>query len=63
MSDNSAAIAYINKQGGTNSTTCSQLTKDKWITWMDKETDVSASNVPGKQNILADIASRKFHDA
>ena len=60
MSDNSAAIAYINKQGGTNSTTCNQLTKDNWITWMDKGTDVSASNIPGKQNILAEIASRKF---
>ena len=63
MSDNSAAIAYINKQGGTQSTTCNQLTKDIWIIYIGKGTRVSAAHIPGKQNILADTASRKFHNA
>ena len=63
MSDNSIAITYINKQGGTKSTTCNQLTKDIWIICMDKGTHVSAAHIPGKQNMLADTASRKFHDA
>ena len=62
MSDNSTAIAYIDKQGVTQSTTCNQLTKDIWIICMDKGTHVSATHIPGKQNILADTASRKFHD-
>ena len=62
MSDNSTVIAYINKQGGTQYTACKQLTKDIWIICMDKGTHVSAAHIPGKQNILADTASRKFHD-
>ena len=61
MSDNSTA--YINKERGTQSTTCNQLTKDIWVLCIDKGTRVSAAHIPGKQNILADIASRKFHDA
>ena len=63
MSHNSTVIAYINKQGGTQSTTCNQLTKDIWIICMDKGTHVSAAHIPDKQNILAATASRKFHDA
>ena len=30
---------------------------------MDKGTHVSKAHIPGKQNILADTASRNFHDA
>ena len=30
---------------------------------MDKGTHVSAVHIPGKQNILSETASRKFHDA
>ena len=30
---------------------------------MNKRTHVSAAHIPGKQNILPDTASRKFHDA
>ena len=30
---------------------------------MDKGTHVSAAHIRGKQNIIADTASRKFHDA
>ena len=63
MSDISTAIAYINKQGGTQSITCNQLTKDILIICMDKGTHVSAAHISGKQNILADTACRKFHDA
>ena len=63
MSDNSTAIAYINKQGATQFNTCNQLTKDIWIICMDKETHVSAAHIPGKQDKLADPISRKFHDA
>ena len=76
MSDNSTVIAYINKQGGTQSTTCNQFihvlhllhvtktcNQDIWIICMDKGTHVSAAHITGKQNILAATASRKFHDA
>ena len=63
MSDNSTAFAHINKQGSTQSTTWNQLTKFIWIVRMEKGTHISAAHIPGKQNILADTASRKFHDA
>ena len=62
MPDNSTAIAYINKQGGTKSTSCNQLIKDTWTICMEKN-HVSAAHVPGKQNILADTASIKSHHA
>ena len=62
MCDNSTKVANINKQGGTQSTTCNQLAEDIWIICMENGLHVSAAHVPGKQNILADIASRKFHD-
>ena len=63
MSDNSVAFAHINKQGSTQSTTRNQLSKFIWIVCMEKGTHISAGHIPGKQNILADTASRKFHDA
>ena len=61
MSGNSAAVTYINKQGGTQSTTCNQLSKDGRIICMDKGTHVSTAQIPGKQNIISDTAFRKFH--
>ena len=63
MFDNSTTIAYINKEGGTQSTRCNQLNKDIWIICMNKGTHVSAAYKPGNENILADTASKKFHDA
>ena len=46
ISDNSTAIVYIKKQGGTQSTTCNQLTKDIWTICIDKRTHVSAAHIP-----------------
>ena len=60
--DNSAAIAYVNKQGGIQSTTCSQVTKNIWMICIDKGTHVSRAHISAKQNILVDTASRKCHD-
>ena len=41
---------------------CDRLTKEIWLWCMQREIWVSASHVPGKSNILADKASRQFHD-
>ena len=41
---------------------CDSLTKEIWLWCMQREIWVSASHVPGKSNILADKASRQFHD-
>ena len=61
-SDNTTTVAYINSMGGMQSLQCDRLTKEIWLWCMQREIWVSASHVPGKSNILADKASRQFHD-
>ena len=61
-SDNTTTVAYLNSMGGMQSLRCDRLTKEIWLWCMQREIWVSASHVPGKSNILADKASRQFHD-
>ena len=63
MSDNTSAIAYINKKGGTHCMTLNDLAVQIWEYCMDNDIYISAAHIPGKHNILADIASREFHDS
>ena len=63
MSDNTSAIAYINKQGGTHSMALNDLAVDLWKICIDMGIYISAAHIPGKHNVLADEASRKFQDA
>ena len=63
MSDNTSAISYINKQGGTHCMKLNDLAVDIWEYVREAGIHVSAAHIPGKHNILADIASRKFEDA
>ena len=63
MSDNTSAIAYINKKGGTHSMIMNDLAVSIWEYCMRKDIYISAAHIPGKHNILADIASREFRDA
>ena len=63
MSDNTSAIAYINKQGGTRCMAQNILAVEIWKFVMDMGIHISAAHIPGKHNILADEASRKFQDA
>ena len=63
MSDNTSAIAYINKQGGTKCMTQNDLSVKIWEYAMENGIHISAAHIPGKHNILADEASRKFQDA
>ena len=63
MSDNTIAIAYINKKGGTHCMTLNDLAVNIWEYCMNNGVHVSAAHIPGKHNVLADIASREFRDA
>ncbi len=63
MSDNTTAISYINKQGGTHCMIMNDLAVEIWEYCRQMNIHVSAAHIPGKHNILADIASREFHDA
>ena len=63
MTDNTSAIAYINKQGGTHCMVMNDLAVGIWEYCREIDVHISAAHIPGKHNILADIASREFHDA
>ena len=63
MSDNTSAIAYVNKQGGTHSMIQNDLAVQIWEYVMENNIHISAAHIPGKHNVLADEASRKFQDA
>ena len=63
MSDNTSAIAYINKQGGTHCMVMYDLAVDIWSKAAERGIHISAAHIPGIHNVLADSASREFHDA
>ena len=63
MSDNTTAISYINKQGGSHSMALNDIAVQIWLLCIEYDMHVSAAHIPGKHNVLADIASREFHDA
>ena len=63
MSDNTSAISYINKQGGTHNLDLNDLAVEIWNYCIDVGIYISAAHIPGRHNKLADEASRKFQDA
>ena len=63
FSDNTTAVTYINKQGVIKSLSCNEIAKKIWEVCIDNNTHISAAHTPGKHNILADIASRRFQDS
>lgn len=65
MSDNRTAISHINKQGGTkgDNMILNDIAVDIWTICFDRNTYISAAHIPGKDNVVADVPSRKFDDA
>ena len=62
MVDNSTAVAYINAMGGMKSTLCNEIAKKIWFWCIERGLWLSACHIPGKSNVQADTASRKFND-
>ena len=60
--DNTKAVAYINKKGGTISASCNKLAKDIWNWAKGQDIWITASHVPGVKNTTADLRSRLFYD-
>jgi len=60
--DNTTAVAYIQKMGGTKSTECNLLAKDIWNWSISRNIWVIADHLPGKLNVVADRCSRQFQD-
>ena len=56
--DNTTAVAYINKKGGTISASCSKLAKNIWNWAKGQDIWIIASHVPGVKNTTADLRSR-----
>ncbi|XP_062596107.1 uncharacterized protein LOC134257519 [Saccostrea cucullata] len=60
--DNTTAISYINNMGGISSKKCDKLAKEIWLWSMNRDLWLSAWHIPGKDNLIADMMSRKFDD-
>ena len=59
MCDNSAVVAYINKQGGTVSQALCLLTS-RLLRWTESfDVHLDARYLPGRDNVLADVLSRR----
>ena len=61
--DNTAAVAYINKMGGTQSQVLSNLALDLWEWCIHHQMEVSAQHLPGHLNTRADRESRQLPDS
>ncbi len=49
--DNTTAVAYINKMGGT----LIQMVKEIWMWCKEREINLTTEHLPGKLNHLADL--------
>ena len=62
LTDNTTAVAYIRKMGGTHSILCNEMAREIWLWCKGKQIWLSVSHIPGVDNVLADKASRVFDD-
>jgi hypothetical protein len=60
--DNSTAVAYVNKRGGTRSSTLAALAVEIWNACQQKEIWITAQHLPGVHNVDADWASRHINE-
>ena len=60
--DNTTAVAYINKKGGTISASSNKLAKDIWNWAKGQDIWITAFHVPGVKNTTVDLRSRLFYD-
>jgi hypothetical protein len=61
--DNVTAISFINRMGGTHSTTLSDLAVEMWKWCLQKGVIIHAEHLPGTENIRADWESRHVRDS
>ena len=62
MTDNTTAVACINKQGSTKSNACNDITRDIWEFARECQWWLTAAHCPGVDNVEANAASRQFSD-
>ena len=56
--DNTTAVAYINRQGGTRSRIISDISASLWTLCQELDIHPTASYLAGKDNVVADAISR-----
>ena len=56
--DNSMAVAYVNKMGGSKPEACDFVAKDIWKWNISRNIWLIASHIPGVNNSIADGLSR-----
>ena len=61
--DNTTAIAYVNKMGRTKSPDRIQITKDLGNYYMSREIMITAEHLPGSQKQIADYQSREYRNS
>jgi hypothetical protein len=62
FSDNTTAIAYVNKLGGVRSLGCYTVANEIWDWAEARHVWLQAVFLPGRENTIADTASRHFKD-
>jgi hypothetical protein len=60
--DNTSAVAYINKMGGTVSPALNGINKEFWLWCMERDISVQAQHLAGRLNVTADEESRVLKD-
>ena len=63
MTDNITAISYINRKGGFRPVLCNNVTIEIREFCIKRGVYTLAAHIPGKENIIADLASREFQDS
>ena len=60
MTDNSTEISFKNWQEGVRSMLWNNVTTEVWEFCIKRGAFMSATHIPGKENIIADLTSREF---
>ena len=60
--DKTTAVCYINNMGGSKSTPCNAITKQIWALCITQNNWLSATHLPGCENVEADAESRIFNE-
>ena len=60
--DNTTAVAYINKMGGTHSLACNTTARSIWLWAKERDIWLSAAFIPSDHNVVADFHSRCFKE-
>ena len=59
LCDNTTAVFTLNKMGTTKSVECNDMVKEIWQFCREQDMFITCTYIPGKENVVADRASRR----